>query len=291
MSATRILFVHGRAQGGRTQAAIRDEWLAALREGLGDRASILDRCDIRLPFYGDKLDQLLAEAATALPADLRVRGDVGAADSEFLEFQLAIFEEAQRQEGLTDAQVAANMEGDHLERGPLQWRWVHAIMRTLNKIPGLDGDLIERFTKDVWIYLKLNGVRQAINDIVASEIAGGTETIVVAHSLGSVVAYDILRKTHGSNVPLFVTLGSPLGIDAIRARFSPLGHPTGVGSWFNARDDRDVVALYPLRAPRFALDPAIDHYDGVRNRSPNAHHISGYLNDAKVAERILSALG
>ena len=289
MSDTKILFVHGRAQGGRTADAIKAEWLKALREGLGDRASILDGRVVDLPFYGDELDRFVKEAAAALPADLNVRGDVAGIDPEFLQFQYEMFEEARRQEGLSEAQVMANMEGDHLDRGPLNWRWVQAIMRTLNRIPGLDGDLIERFTRDVWIYLNRTLVRKTVNKIVGDRIGGGG-LVVVAHSLGTVVAFDILREAAGPDVRLFLTMGSPLGIDAIRKRVSPIRHPPVARAWYNARDTRDVVSLYPLSPSYFAVSPAINNYDRVRNRSDNAHHISGYLNDTTVAEQIYNAL-
>lgn len=290
MTNARILFVHGRAQGGRNAAEIKREWIDAMREGLGERASVLNGVDIDVPFYGDALDRFTAEAAAALPTDLTVRGSIDGIDPEFLQFQYEVFEEARRQEGLSEEQVLVNMEGDHLDRGPLNWRWVQAVMRTLNHIPGLDGDLIERFTRDVWIYLNRTVVRKAINKIVTDEIRADAELIVVAHSLGTVVAFDILREASAPNIRLFLTLGSPLGIDAIRKRVSPIKHPPKAAGWFNARDTRDVVSLYPLTARYFAVTPPINNFEGVRNRSENAHHISGYLNDSKVADQIYNAL-
>jgi hypothetical protein len=290
MSDVRLLFVHGRAQGGRNKDQILEEWLDALRQGLGVRADILDGVPIDLPFYGDRLDALVREASAALPANLAFRGDVDPANAEFLAFQLEIFEEASRRQGLTDAQIGANLEPGVVERGPLNWRWVQAIMRTLNGIPGLDGDLIERFTRDVWIYLNRMLVRNEINRMVGNELRADATTIIVAHSLGTVVAYDLLREASSPAVPLFVTLGSPLGIGAIRTRVAPVRHPSNVEAWFNARDPRDVVALYPLSARYFAVTPPIVEHDGVVNRTSNAHHISGYLNDPAVAERIYEAL-
>lgn len=61
-------------------------------------------------------------------------------------------------------------------------------------------------------------------------------------------------------------------------------------TWFNALDERDVVALQPLDGTTFAVDPPIDNYTGVRNRTENAHGISGYLDDPQVATRIYEAL-
>ena len=41
-------------------------------------------------------------------------------------------------------------------------------------------------------------------------------------------------------------------------------HPRGVSAWYNAYDIRDVVALYPLDADDFPVQPAITNYGKVR---------------------------
>jgi hypothetical protein len=46
--------------------------------------------------------------------------------------------------------------------------------------------------------------------------------VVVAHSLGTIVSYRLLRRYGAkAQVKLFVTLGSPLGIDVVKARLRP----------------------------------------------------------------------
>ena len=71
---------------------------------------------------------------------------------------------------------------------------------------------------------------------------------MVSHSLGTVVAYNVLmsRPTQfpAVKVPLFVTLGSPLAVNAVKSR-APAAHVSeaAVGKWFNAMDPDDVVAL------------------------------------------------
>lgn len=118
-------------------------------------------------------------------------------------------------------------------------------------------------------------------------------TVVVAHSLGTVVAYNLLRRDGQAQrwqVPLFVTLGSPLAVKAIRAALAPIDHPACAAAWFNAMDERDVVALYPLTSDRFDVEPAILNKTDVQNHTANRHGISGYLDDAEVARRIHAAL-
>jgi len=69
--------------------------------------------------------------------------------------------------------------------------------------------------------------------------------------------------------------------------------PECVTAWFNAMDERDVVALYPLTPAFFPLapeQPAIANKTTVRNRTRNRHGIGGYLDDQEVARRIYDAL-
>jgi hypothetical protein len=117
--------------------------------------------------------------------------------------------------------------------------------------------------------------------------------VVVGHSLGSVVSYALLRRegqAQGWDVPLYVTVGAPLGVTAIKRRLRPLSHPSCVGQWFNARDSRDVVALYPLDETNFPIDPRIENKNDVANHTSNRHSIAGYLDDKDVARRIHDAL-
>jgi hypothetical protein len=66
-----------------------------------------------------------------------------------------------------------------------------------------------------------------------------------------------------------------------------------VSAWFNAMDERDVVALYPLDPTHFPLDPdtpAIENKTDVRNRTRNRHGVAGYLDNEVVARRIYRAI-
>ncbi len=148
-------------------------------------------------------------------------------------------------------------------------------------------------TADVYQYLRNPGVRDVIEDGVRGAMDPDTETVVVAHSLGTVVAYNLLRREGEHNswkVPLFLTLGAPLGVTAIRKALQPISHPACVGAWFNAMDPQDIVSLYSLEPPQFGVDPAIENKTDIDNHTDNQHGIAGYLDDAVVARRIHEAL-
>lgn len=124
--------------------------------------------------------------------------------------------------------------------------------------------------------------------IVAAEMTAAP-TIVIGHSLGSVVAFNVLRKG-GYDVPLVVTLGSPLGINAVRSRVSPIAYPGGVRGWVNLYGDRHIVDLRPLDGTCFRVDPEVRNIPGIDDNTDNRHGIPGYLRTVKVANAVPTAL-
>ena len=82
--------------------------------------------------------------------------------------------------------------------------------------------------------------------------------VVVGHSLGTVIAYDVLSEAAfaARAVPLLVTLGSPLGYTEIQDLVTrPLRLPTPVQLWANFADPLDLVALDPSLADEFQGAP------------------------------------
>lgn len=302
MYRARLVLVHGRAQQGKSEKHLIDEWMTPLRETLGTRASCLDGVQITAPFYGDKLIELLSSLGDPAPSDIIVRGapDAGAAGDPFYgeESYKALmgewFDAIREGEGITEERVSDLCGDGYQERGPANWPWVLAIIKTLNRVPGLDGDMIERFLRDVWIYLERRSVRREIDAIVAPAFETEMPVVCLAHSLGTVVAYHIIKERKVGKVSNLITVGSPLGLKICREALAPIKHPQVVQRWFNARDRRDVVSLYPLDAKHFAIDPSVIHFDDVRNRTPNAHGISGYVTNTETVDEIyrsLAALG
>lgn len=107
----------------------------------------------------------------------------------------------------------------------------------------------------------------------------GSPLVVIGHSLGSIVAYDVLREDQFRERPvdLFLTVGSPLGITEIQDLVTqPLAVPTQVNRWYNLADALDVVALDKKLSGEYPPDHKISD-DMVRNDTPNHHGITGYL--------------
>jgi hypothetical protein len=289
-----LVFIHGRSQQHKDAGALKAEWIAAWAEGLGKSGLTLPiaETDIRFPYYGDALFDLTQGAADEEPAEVVVRGAFD--DEDEKNFMLAVLQEVRKEKHVSDQQLAAIAGEEVVERGILNNKWVLAVLRVLDTyLPGGSGTSIALATHDVYQYLNNPGIRDQIETGVRKAVSPGVPTVVVGHSLGTVVAYNLLRRdgaAAGWQVPLLVTVGSPLAVTAIRRALRPIRFPACANGWYNAMDSRDVVALYPLDSSHFGVTPAIQNKTDVDNQTDNRHGIAGYLNDRDVARRIYQAL-
>jgi hypothetical protein len=290
----KLILIHGRSQQGKDAVHLKGEWLKSLNDSFSEAGleMPIEETSVRFPYYGDTLAQLAAGHSGDDVAKVIVRGDHG--DEEELMFQLEVLKEIRNEHGITDRQVDEIAENQGIERGVLSWPWVYASLQAIDKhVPGGSAASIALATHDVYVYLKNPGIRDVIEAGV-SQALDESPAVVVAHSLGSVVAYNLLRRDgekNGWKVPLLITVGSPLAVHAIRERLKPLQFPSCVGCWYNVRDRRDIVALYTLDSRSgWNLNPAIENYEDALNTTSNHHGISGYLGDPQVAARIHAAL-
>lgn len=280
----RVLFVHGRAQGGKSEASLLSEWRKALDAGLASAGLTLGaNLDFDMPFYGAVLDDFVKRADLPGPSEIVQMG--GGADPRFEQFAQSALLEISVAGGIADAEIQQEMPDGPQEMGPQNWEWVQAIVKVIDrKWPKFSGGTIERFLKDVYLYLDKPVVRKTIDAIVEEKLTTN-RTLVVGHSLGSVVAYNVLRRSQ-IDIAGFVTIGSPLGIKAISGQLGLPANPAG-SRWLNAYDERDIVALNPLDEIHFPVAPKIENFAGVRNDTANRHGISGYLGDRVVASRLM----
>ena len=141
-------------------------------------------------------------------------------------------------------------------------------------------ELVKLTFKDVYAYF-FGGFKDPMRNCLRAELAGITgPLVVVSHSLGTIIAYDVLREPQqeGREIPLFVTAGSPLGVQEVQDLVvHSLRVPGGVSAWRNVADGRDLVALDRTIRPEYT--PAERCTDFlVVNGSPNHHGIREYLS-------------
>ncbi|MGY2115994.1 hypothetical protein ACW9HR_18990 [Nocardia gipuzkoensis] len=295
-----LVLIHGRAQERKDSAALKAEWLDAFSKGLAksNLSLPIDETDVRFPYYGDTLYDLVAGMSDREAASVIVRGeDMEDAERQFIR---EVMEEIRYENGITKEQLAEVAGRQALDKGPQNWEWFQAILRALDRyVPLSSSGSVALFTVDVYRYLRDSAIREKIDSQMAHAITPGRETVVVAHSLGTIIAYKLLRAEGHLRyweVPLFVTLGSPLGVTMVREelkRFGARRCPECVAYWHNALDDHDVVALYPLTPQHFPLSPetpTIENRTDIENHTANRHGIAGYLDDRDVAKLIHDAL-
>lgn len=152
-------------------------------------------------------------------------------------------------------------------------------------------------------------VRELLKVPLRPMLAAGDRVLVIAHSMGSVIAYDSLWElTHlernPGRVDLFLTLGSPLGMRFTQERL--LGarekgdrrYPHNIRHWINIAAQGDLTALDPTLADDFKplrrsglVESLTDVHEGVYNcfrndQGLNVHRSYGYLANPRVGEII-----
>jgi hypothetical protein len=157
--------------------------------------------------------------------------------------------------------------------------------------------IVGSFASDVVDYL-FGGYAERMRAPVRKALLDGPEPgVVVAHSLGTIITYDVLSEPAfaGLRVSLF-TLGSPLGIGNIQDRLRdragrPNPVPAPVKTWSNFADRWDPVALDPTLRHEFDPGGGLIRDEAVNNPAKNNHDLTGYLGVALVQAAIATAVG
>ncbi|MGA4988522.1 hypothetical protein [Nonomuraea bangladeshensis] len=110
----------------------------------------------------------------------------------------------------------------------------------------------ELFAPEVAAYLTDAARRERCRQAVAETVRRNRPKVVIAHSLGSVVAYETLWANPDLRIELLITLGSPLGMRNVvfeRLLPAPINgrgeRPPGVARWVNIADKDDIAAIPP----------------------------------------------
>ncbi|MER5935212.1 hypothetical protein [Streptomyces sp. NPDC002054] len=132
--------------------------------------------------------------------------------------------------------------------------------------------------REVEAYTTWSGRRRLVQERVAQTIRREQPQVIVAHSLGSVVAYETLHAHPDLRVRQLVTLGSPLRLPSLARRLEPGlragrgARPAGVEHWTNIADVGDLVAIPPKLSEVFPVDQ-----DEVFDNGLDFHGLGAYL--------------
>lgn len=291
--ATRqLVFLHGRSQHGHHPEDLRRLWTAGLNNGLtrlGYRT--IDPADVYFPYYGDRLAAVLNTRESVTTSFEAVADDPGSAaapaEPSARELYDRLLLQAAERAGMPDAADTHPEERFgiggvvKITRRPLDWLARHS---------GVDRLLIASAFRDVALYLDNRRIRDEVLACVRETVPSDGGIVLVAHSLGTVIAMDLLASAvSGPAVAALVTLGAPLGLDTVHDRLITRGPhcPPHVPWWFNAWSPTDGVAIgCPLKGrwSGLTLESAVD------NPRDRAHDIDEYLTRPEVAAAIAARL-
>lgn len=278
-----IVGVHGIGWAFSSRSQMTETWLAALRTGLqNDRHPQADTVSFEAAFYGShyNLGSGGKSAGEPLyrPADL-LPG-----------FELDLLE------GLADA-VKPDSGADPQEPGAkgVMVRSPQLLLNILLGVPffgSLGASGIIRLIKQVHRYFSDDDLRAAVRGEVAAAVKSDTR-VIVAHSLGSVAAYETLWEHPGRRIDTLVTIGSPLGIKAVRKRLDVTGDghpglPPAVRRWVNVAAEQDFIALEKHLKRRYG--GAVEDFV-VRNPMLECHDSTWYLQNLRTVRAVGAALG
>jgi hypothetical protein len=300
-----IVLIHGIAQEQYSADLLESQWVPALAGGvrtagfpdIADRLRTragADGIDTRMAFYGHLFlrpgmqgagDDSLTPAQEALAEQLSLewlqRAQARATDEK--QRQVAAIELAQlRPDPARQAQGLRSMvRGFYNSLARLRW------------FARLGNAIVQRFVvkalSQVTCYLSNDAARAEIQQIVLNLIGADTR-IIVAHSLGSIVAYEVAHRLNHP-LPLLVTLGSPLGVNTIvLPELRPLASfPQQVRRWVNVADRDDLVAAEPNLTDLFGASlPRDAIFEGsyTVDNGAQPHDAQFYLGKAHIGRPI-----
>ncbi|MFY9291319.1 MAG: hypothetical protein WAP03_11575 [Methylorubrum rhodinum] len=172
----------------------------------------------------------------------------------------------------------------------------------------LDDAFIEYRLDDLWGYHKDAAFRADARDRLRAvlERHAGRRLLLAAHSMGGLIAYDVLRLAERQGplprVAHFLTLGSPLGLAEIKHRLAAehgdLRVPAAVARWTNLGDRDDVATVGADLAESYAPNadgvgvvdcPVINGYRRPRG-GRNRHKSYGYLRTPEFSRGVAEFL-
>lgn len=289
-----VVYVHG--IGNKPVASVlKCQWDTALFDTpMGDRT--------RLAYWVDRDRYSLPEAGTCADKDLPGGPDAGPV--------LRSLAEPGEQEPELDAQARRLMTAleRRLEQGGPEIKGPEAKVLPLPEgmrrwVTRL---VTKMFLKDVRDFFFDADKRRRMEDALRERLDySGAPLIVVGHSQGSMIAYHVLRQLQQGecNVRLFVTIGSPLGIQEVQDVLGkldpgkPLAVPECVDRWLNFAERLDPVALDADLSNDYGKNSRgvkVDNTVGLKINpewESNPHSGTGYLSIKEVREAIRETAG
>ncbi|MEE1672145.1 hypothetical protein RCR19_42820 (plasmid) [Streptomyces sp. WAC07094] len=298
-----LVMVHGIGPEDETEQGLRGDWTRALARSLRDngRAEHADRLDggsvsLGMAYYRHLFASYVPQDDYDVPLSVKM-----AATGEEVAKDIIDNIRNHASNPADKVQAARALEELDAELGPVQGPY--APLRMLVSMLGRLGPVARSgfaalsrtgvfHLGQVAAYLHDETVREGAIEAVLSQVSPDTKA-VVAHSLGTVVAYEALHRLE-QPLPLLLTFGSPLGLRSIirgRLRPQPLSSPSHVKRWVNVADRDDyIVATLRLRTLLPDADTVLERTRLVKNRNSRPHSAVEYLKHWQTVEPLAELL-
>jgi pimeloyl-ACP methyl ester carboxylesterase len=251
---TKVVGVHGAFHELWGPNQVAGRWLPALQDGLAHADTDLAAEDFTIAFYGDIFRH--DPEAGASPTDDELR-------------------EVARASGLLDVvQAVAGPDG------------LEVIAKAMGE------EMLRRLMDQAGRYFADAETRERVGARLATAVTPDTR-VIVAHSLGTIVAYEGLCAHPEWNVSTLVTIGSPLGADTfVRPHLHPCPvdgvspWPGSVERWVNVAAVGDQACQQQPKLASCFGESVVDH---LVDNGHRAHDPEPYLCSAATGHAV--ALG
>ena len=274
-------------------------WVEALRHGIerdfgADAAEVFTNIQRRFIYYGDHSNQFLAKRHP----DYDKEQDVASRWATL--------------KGLKKHAKADYTKATYRKiSSPLRWlpEFLADTAAGPANVFGFGDDLIALKAPDMRRYWNEeteygSDVRWELTEPLCNAFKKGDDVMLIAHSLGTLIAYDVLWKfsyygeyqdIRQHRLSHFVTLGSPLGNPTVRQRLKggrvkgSRRYPNNVDVWSNVAAEDDYVCHDETVEDEYGdMGAVITDYPiynlAVKDGKAHQHHTTGYLIHPVVAQ-------
>lgn len=325
MPRKHIIFVHGRSikpSASRKKKLIGDALMHGLYNASPDAANAIKTGAVKCTFsyYGDVNNTIMATHDPAIAARLTARNNKAYGYEPCLPYQP--FADSLRQmlsigtfdEATYNQVVSQYKDLRYLDNAARAFSTLLSVLTRsrANEV------ILQRSSADMGAYLMSrktgSEMRERLQNPLRRAINARDDICIVSHSMGCVVAYDVLWKfsqmsEYGSlqrknpNVSKWLTLGSPLGEAGVRANlYDAREHAGGrfpkaiVRDWVNIAAYDDFIAHDATMADDFADMLEYGYVNSITDmrmyncwvhyNTSNPHKLYGYLANQVVASEI-----
>lgn len=293
----KIIFIHGMNQQNYNAENLKQHWLDIFKQGIHNLELnvAIEQLDISLPFYGDLITKHHLsnrfDLGTFLPKSVlnfHLHKNMKNADFKIHQLeqtipQLPYFTPNPNLAISTRLYLASQFMKDEV---------LKEFSLIINQFPELHANLIHKFLIEAYLYLDNSEFMNEVHQRILERLEKGQQYIIVAHSLGTIIAYNLIRQFQSEyTIERFITLGSPMAFNVIQSKLShPIVRPSSLsGDWHNFYSHDDFLSTLPLINAPFNFHPEIIN-TSISTFINSPHDIVGYLQHPAVIQNILELI-